>query len=275
MTTREAARGENRKPLIVCADDFGMNAGANRGILDLAALGRLSATSCLVDGPAFKAGATALRDTSLQKGLHLNFTDDLGQPGLQMPLKPLIRSAFLYRLDTAQIRAQIVRQLDLYELIMGEAPDYVDGHLHVHQLPQIRDELLFEVVRRYGAKPGFWIRSTVARAHPDLPLGMRLKARIIQRLGGRALEKLAGQNGISTNPGFLGVYNFQGGGKTYANYMAGWLKAAQAGDVLMCHPERFHPEDNRIDPQRNAEFDVLAGDMFMRYLNRYGLCVKV
>lgn len=275
MIKREPASRKSAIPLIVCADDFGMNAAANRAILDLAGLGRLSATSCLVDGPCFQDGVGPLRDTALQKGLHLNFTDDLGQPGLHRPLKVLIRDAYLYRLDVARVREQIVRQLDRFENIMGAAPDYVDGHLHVHQLPQIRDELFFELARRYAGKPGFWVRSTVARVQPALHRRLRFKARVIQQLGARALVKLAEQNGFLTNPGFLGVYDFQGGGKAYASHVAAWLQVAQAGDVMMCHPERYHPDDRDIDPQRNAEFDILAGDVFNRYLNRYGLCVQV
>ncbi|MFA7624741.1 MAG: ChbG/HpnK family deacetylase [Pusillimonas sp.] len=275
MIKREPASGKSGRPLIVCADDFGMNVAVNRAVLDLAVLGRLSATSCLVDGPCFDSGAAPLRETALQKGLHLNFTDDLGQPGLHRPLKALIRDAYLYRLDTAQVREQVVRQLDRFESVMGAAPDYVDGHLHVHQLPQIRDELFFELARRYAGKPGFWVRSTVVRPQPTMPRRLRIKARIIQRLGAKAMVRLAEKNAFATNPGFLGVYDFQGGGKVYASHVAAWLQVAQPGDVMMCHPERYHPDDRDIDPQRNVEFDVLAGGLFTRYLHRYGLCVQV
>lgn len=275
MTERDPAHSGYSKPFIVCADDFGMNAAANRAILDMASEGRLSATSCLVDGPCFEAGALKLKEVSLQKGLHLNFTDDLGQPGVHYPLKTLIRKAYLRRLDAAQLKAQIVRQLDRFESTMGAAPDYVDGHLHVHQLPQIREALITELSQRYAGKAGFWVRSTIMRDQPALPRRLRLKAFIIQQLGAKALVRLANQRGIKTNPGFLGVYNFQGGDVTYAKLLASWVQVAQAGDVLMCHPERFHPEDQRIDPQRNAEFDVLMGDAFARQLQRHGLALRV
>ena len=252
-----------------------MNPAANRAILDLAENGRLTATSCLVDGPFFQDGALPLRETALQKGLHLNFTDDFGQPGVHQPLKTLIRNAYLRRLDTASVRNEIVRQLDRFESVMGVTPDYVDGHLHVHQLPQIRDELFAELGQRYAGKTGFWVRSTVVRSQPSLPWGLRLKARIIQQLGARALLRLAREQGFETNGGFLGVYNFKGGADVYGKYLASWLQVAQPGDVLMCHPERFHPEDTQLDPQRNAEFDVLMEDAFMRQLQRHGLRMRV
>ncbi len=275
MTKGKLAARHDLKPLIVCADDFGMNQAANRAILALAHKRRLSATSCLVDGPFFEEGAAALGETLVQKGLHLNFTDDLGQPGLHQPLKALIRDAYLYRLDAGAVRLQIVRQLDRYEAVMGGPPDYVDGHLHVHQLPQIRDELIFELSRRYRDRPGFWIRSTMARRQPRLPRRLRLKARIIQLLGARKLVKMAALQGFQTNAGFLGVYDFQGGAAAYARYLDGWLAAARSGDVMMCHPEQFFPTDTRIDPQRNAEYDALDGNAFEALLQRHRVCVQV
>ena len=77
----------------MCADDFGMNPAVNAGILSLAACGRLSATSLLVDGSAARADIPALRSSGLQVGLHLNLTESFGQPGLCRPLGALIRAA--------------------------------------------------------------------------------------------------------------------------------------------------------------------------------------
>ncbi|ROT45413.1 ChbG/HpnK family deacetylase [Pusillimonas sp. NJUB218] len=263
------------KPLIVCADDFGMNPAANRAILALADAGRLSATSCLVDGPYFVQGAAALLAQRVQKGLHLNFTDDLGQPGLHQPLKALIRDAYLYRLDVAAVRAQIVRQLDRFEAVMGQAPDYADGHLHVHQLPQIRDELVFELSRRYANIPGFWLRSTQMRSQPAIPARLRFKARVIQALGAGALVRLAHESGFDTNVRFLGAYDFQGGEAAYGRWLEAWVSVAQSGDVMMCHPEQADAGDTRTDPQRNAEFKLLSGPVFADALTRYGVRVQV
>lgn len=271
---KQASNGD-LKPLIVCADDFGMNPAANRAILALADAGRLSATSCLVDGPCFAQDAAALLARPAQKGLHLNFTDNLGQPGLHQPLKALIRDAYLYRLDVAAVRAQIVRQLDRFEAVMGQAPDYADGHLHVHQLPQIRDELMFELSRRYGDRPGFWLRSTQMRSQPAMPARLRFKARVIQALGAGALVRLARESGFQTNPRFLGAYDFQGGETAYGRWLDAWVSAAQPGDVMMCHPEQAQAGDARIDPQRNAEFTLLNGPVFADALMRYGVRVQV
>ncbi|MDR3497477.1 MAG: ChbG/HpnK family deacetylase, partial [Ancalomicrobiaceae bacterium] len=46
--------------LQLCADDFGLSEGIDRGILALIADGRLSATSCMVAGPALATHAGEL-----------------------------------------------------------------------------------------------------------------------------------------------------------------------------------------------------------------------
>ena len=248
-----------KKRVVLCADDFGMNHGVDEGILALAGLGRLSATSCLVDGPSFGANAAGLKASPLQTGLHLNFTEMLQASGLYLPLSSLMRQAFLYRLDVARVRTQIVHQLDRFEDVMGRQPDYVDGHQHIHQFPQIRTELLFELGRRYGqAKP--WLRYTGARRQAGVPLGLQVKAVVIQTLGSRRFAQLARQQGFDLNVRFAGVYDFHGGQPAYARLLAAWLRIVRSGDLFMCHPaSRIEPGDPLAE-QRVAEFRVLAGD---------------
>ena len=56
------------KALILCADDFGLTDGISEAILDLAASGRVSAVSCMVEGEAFDKYYEALlplRDKSI------------------------------------------------------------------------------------------------------------------------------------------------------------------------------------------------------------------
>lgn len=96
-----------------------MNPAVNAGILSLAGRGRLSATSLLVDGPAARRDTAALQASGLQVGLHLNFTESFGQPGLCLPLGTLIRTAWLGRLPGDAVRETVRRQLALFQDIMG------------------------------------------------------------------------------------------------------------------------------------------------------------
>jgi len=255
--TRVDSRTDEARRVVICADDFGMNAGIDAGILDLGRRGVLQATSCLVEGPSFSLDAPALRESGLQTGLHLNFTEALGAEGLFLPLGKLIASAYLRRLDAGRLHSQIVRQLDRFEAVMGRAPDFVDGHQHVHQLPQIREALLDELSRRYpDRKP--WLRYTAAAPQPAISMRLRFKAFVIEVLGSRRLARLARRNGFGLNRGFLGVYDFQGGEQGYAQLLRAWLAHAREGDLLMCHPAARAEADDGLGMQRVAEYRVLA-----------------
>src|SRR3546814_13291267 len=71
-------------------------------------------------GPSFAASAPALAaNPGLQAGLHLNFTESLGQPGLYLPVSVLIARTWLRRLNPKQLQEQIARQLDGFENVMG------------------------------------------------------------------------------------------------------------------------------------------------------------
>lgn len=258
--------------IVVCADDFGMNQAVNAGILALAHARRLSATSCLVDGPACEEDMPALLETPLQIGLHLNFTEALGQPDLCLPLRNLILSCYGRRLSPRILEQAVERQLDCFEALTGRAPHYIDGHQHVHQLPQIRDALLTVLTRRYGGgKP--WLRYTGRSRTAGLPWRLRAKAWVIASLGSGALRRQAVTQGFSMNPGFMGVYDFQGGAQAYQNWMNLWLVQCQDGDVLMCHPARGLDRSEALAAQREAEFEVLGGQALTDLLARQSIVV--
>ncbi len=248
-----------------------MNAAVDAGILALADRGRLSGASCLVDGPTFAAGAARLAASGLQLGLHLNFTELLGQPGLCLPLRALIVSAYLRRLPAPALRASIERQLRRFEDLAGRVPDYVDGHQHVHQLPGVR-EALVEAVGRYP-EPRPWLRDTSRPRLAGLPLRLRIKAGVIAALGASALRRQACARGLRMNDGFLGVYDFQGGAPAYLAWMRRWLAACRDGDVLMCHPALGAGPRDALSAQRQAEFEVLGGDAMADLLAHHHVAI--
>lgn len=262
------------KHIVVCADDFGMHPGIDSAVLQLAGMGRLGATSCLVDGVSFARNAKALSVSGLQIGLHLNFTEPLetgaDPAALHLPVSALIARSYLRQLDEVRVGRQIVRQLDRFEAVLGRAPDFVDGHQHVHQLPQIRQCLMAELVHRYPHKR-LWVRDTrMGRLGMTGPF--RLKAAIIQGLGAASLVRLARGAGFAVNQGFLGVYDFRGGREAYGRLLKTWLGAAGQASVLMCHPAS-QPAGDALGDQRVAEFEVLADKRMGAWLEEYGLSV--
>lgn len=256
------------KHLIVCADDFGMNAGIDTGILDLARMGRLSAVSCMSQGHLETPVAEELSRLPVDLGLHLNFTDSMDGSAFHVHLPLLIATCYARAFPWAVIERGIHAQLDAFETAFGRIPDYVDGHQHVHQLPGIRDCLIPLLRRRYAGR-SVWLRSTRSPASATLPF--RRKANLIDHLGCRQLLHLATEASIPFNHCLLGVYDFTNRGGSYENLLSAWIAAASDGDLLMCHPAATVGSGNDpIAAQRVCEKNVLSGPVLPQLLAREG-----
>lgn len=247
-----------------------MDDAIDRAILILAARQRISAASCMTQGPSFSAHAALLAGTGIETGLHIDFTSGFEAQKTDLSLSALIALAYAGLLEDAWIDARLSRQFDAFEQAFGRPPDYVDGHQHVHQLPRIRARLIAQLERRYtGVQP--WLRSTRSATRPSSPWPARLKACTIATLGAAGLARLAGSHGLRTSSRLLGVYDFKGGEPHYANLVRGWLRQAGDRDVLMCHPALSPIPDDPPGGQRVAEYRVLASPAFGRWLHEEGL----
>uniref|UniRef100_Q47CE5 YdjC-like protein n=1 Tax=Dechloromonas aromatica (strain RCB) TaxID=159087 RepID=Q47CE5_DECAR len=254
------------RSIVICADDFGQSEPINDGIHQLVSAGRLSAVSCLSDGPCFPSGISSLSGAGVDVGLHLNFTDAMGQLGSYFPLKQLIVRSYLGALDAREIERQITRQLDAFEKHANQAPDFVDGHQHVHQLPLIRQKL-FSILNKRYSKHRPWIRSTKPRLSVGLPLKQQFKASLIGILGGGALVHEAISQHYQCNRRFLGVYDFSRTGSEYFELLKRWFDLAETGDLLMCHPASGASAGDPLGQQRVREFNVLKSQAFPTLLN--------
>jgi predicted glycoside hydrolase/deacetylase ChbG (UPF0249 family) len=260
-------------PIIFCADDFGLEAGVDQAIVALAQLGRISATGCLVQAPNFEQSALALKGLPIDLGLHLNLTEPLGQTGLCLPLGQLLWRTYSGLIARQDITQQVEAQLDLFEKHVGQAPAFIDGHLHVHQFPVVRDVLLQAVLRRYSNNLP-WIRDTrPAPMSAQLPLMQRLKARLIGALGASSLIGLAKQAGIQSNHGFAGAYDFDRPHPAYETMLAAWLEQAASQMLFMVHPATHASPTLAFGADRVQEFRVLSGDAFASQLQQQGLQV--
>ena len=261
------------KRIAICADDFGMDSSVDRGILALTRLGRLSAVSCMTQGPSLRANASALAELPTDIGLHLNFTEPFRGVEFHLPLAHLIVASYLRLLPRSQIIEQIHRQLDAFESCFQRPPNFIDGHQHVHQLPVIRDSLLTIIGQRYPAQ-SLWLRSTRPAEVSAGGQLARLKPHIIALLGARKLCVLATAAGWPMNHHLLGVYDFSASTEAYADLLVGWLSDAEEGDLLMCHPANTAEPAVAFGPQRTREYSVIADPGFGRWLDQAGLTVS-
>lgn len=246
-------------PIALCSDDYAQNPGIDAGILALLAAGRLTAVSCFSTSPSWLAvSAPALRAYREQAdiGLHFNLTEGFGADAPS--LNAVILRSLLHRMNLQIVEQQLERQLDAFEDGYGQAPDFIDGHQHVHQFSGVREILLKVIKRRYAHHP-IWVRNTVP-ANP----AWGGKPQILKYLGGQALAKELTAARIASNAGFAGVYGFDR--EDYAACFKVWLDAAQPGMLIMCHPATEPYPHDEIAQQRVVEYRFFQSEQFTQML---------
>lgn len=258
-----AAEHSDERALCLCLDDFGLSAGINQAALQLIHQGRLHAVSCMVGTPAFAQGVPALRAlqrTTCDVGLHLDLTEAPIGARRRGGLRRLIVDGWLGRADRRVLRQEVDAQLDAFEQAVGRAPDHVDGHQHVHQLPVVREVLLDALASRAtGPRP--WLRSTRPAPSPGA-WRERFKSALIASLGEASLREAACRRGFRLNGRLLGVYDFRGGAAAYVDRLMRWLAVSTPGDLLMCHAGSGPSVGDPIAAARVCELEVLGGPVF-------------
>ena len=278
-----AARGPaGSRKIWLCADDYGIAPGVNSAIRDLVARGRLNATSAMVVAPSLTPSqAAALGGLNADSrrvaiGLHLTLTAPFRPltrgfapraEGQFLPIQAMMRLAVLRRLDRAAIAAEARAQLAAFATLFGRPPDFVDGHQHVHVLPQVRDAVLVAVK---DAAPNAWMRQCggVSTASPLSDP----KAMVLNWFS-RGFKRRARKAGVTVNPAFAGTYTFSPDAD-FAALFPRFLDRLPAESVVMCHPGIVDAELERLDPLttlRQREYDYLRGDAFPNVLTQQGV----
>lgn len=257
------------RTLAVCADDFGLAAGLSAPIVALARAQRLNAISCITNSPHWTAAARQLEGLppSVDVGLHINLTEGrplsrtLSRMWPDLPALPiLIARAHLGLLPRAALRAEIHAQVTVFRNTTDAAPDFIDGHQHIHHLPVLRNMIL-DMVEHVQPLPA--VRNT-----GQLPgSGYALKRWLIAHTGGLALQQALCERALPHNPALLGVYDFHE--VDYRRLVQQWLVALpDAGGLLFCHPGESDRADlpDPIAAARRHEHAYLASGAFLEDL---------
>jgi chitin disaccharide deacetylase len=269
--------------LRLCADDYGISPAVNRAIRDLVARGRLNATSVMVGTPSFaKAEADALAEVAVGRaaiGLHFTLTAPFrplsafrpaAADGSFLSLRQMLARGLSRTLDGRAAAIEAEHQIAAFHEAFGRLPDFIDGHQHVHLLPQIGDALLAVMKER---TPAAWVRQC-GRTSPFLKRGSHAKAHLLDVLSRRMRSRSAAA-GVPTNPGFAGAYNF-GHRLNYDAVFASFLDGLPDGGVVMCHPGFVDAELERLDhltAMREQEYAFFAGEAFPKLLAERGFAL--
>lgn len=252
------------KKITLCADDYGMHPTVSEGIIDLIQQQRIHATSCLVTSE-YWAQAAAVLCTIIDKadiGLHLNFTEGSGLshhfhqklPGLGR----MLLSSHLGWLNAEHLREEIKAQFQTFIETTNRLPDFLDGHQHVHHLPQMRDSL-FSVLDDFALPESFWVRSV----SPLLATTGGIKNKVILHSGAKHLCLQLKQKQIKTNSAFAGIYSLAPN-EPFSDHMQHWLQKLPDKSLIMCHPAKRHQKSkiNHAEARYN-EYNYLCGSEFL------------
>lgn len=234
----KTAPGDQRW-IVFHADDFGMNAAVNAGILRAFREGLLTSTSLLANAPAITEACAAwpLLTTEVREGaipsasmrrsagdclqpfdlgVHLNLTQGhplrtdypaelLGQqgqfPGIGLVFRKLRKPASRFRQPVlAELQAQIERVLEL-----GIRPTHLNGHQYVELIPEVAS-LMPELAARYSipivrvAKEGHLTRTVLSQGR-IVPFAVAL----IKRHYARRFQRQMIRAGLQVPSRFFGT----------------------------------------------------------------------
>lgn len=258
------------KKIVINADDFGSSPAIDRSIVELMLKKRVSSTSVMSlyypDYDSLQKLKELRAQASISIGLHLDLTSEQAAYRLdeRLSVKQIIIRAWLGRFEMALLEKIIAEQLANFETLFGFQPDFIDGHEHVHQFPQIRTALK-NVLKSIPASEQILLRNTHS------PKWQGLKAFIIETLGAKAFTHEFGASQFAFNHDFLGVYGLNDTSKL-KKYWRNWLeKASNQGALIMCHPSQKFDAKDPIGKARVGEFDWLGSDEFAHMLSEMNI----
>lgn len=232
--------------LLVTADDFGIGPGTSRGILDLAALGRVTSAVLLVNSPYAEQAVQVWRQTGsdLELGWHPCLTlDSPVLPAGQVPslvdsrghfhrLGGFMRRLWLGRIRSQEIATELQAQLRRFIALVGRPPSIVNAHHHIHVFSQV-GRILRAVLKEQQLRPYLRRVREPWTMLAKVP-GAWLKRALLSWLGRRQARRQA-QDGLSGNDWLAGIT----APRCVADpqFLARWLSRIPGRIVeLTCHP---------------------------------------
>lgn len=261
------------RPFWLIADDYGLSPGVCRGILQLAAEGRLSGTGCMTLFADWPENARRLRaaEPAYALGLHLTLTDFPAASGAwQMPsLRRLIAALARGAMDEEVVMRELDAQLDRFTHELGMSPAFIDGHQHVHYLAPVRRWL----ARRFRETPPErrpWLRAAPSPA--GAPAAVLPKVVLVRSLAA-GFDRRMRKEGFAMRGPLSGFYDWRLP-EMFAPAMRRLLPLVPEEGVVMCHPGHADTLLRRRDAltdAREEELRFLSGPELPALLKGAGL----
>jgi len=229
--------------LIVNADDFGLNAAANAGIIECHQAGSVTSTTLMANGEAFaEAVALAKDNPGLGVGLHFNLS--WGRPVSEPARIPalvddrgcfhsrgeLARRSLLGRLPREQVELELDAQLGKLR-VHGIEVTHIDSHQHVHAFGPV-----FAAVATRCEREGLPMRVPWVAREEGTRLKRRLRRSVLALLLRRSVACWRGR--VRWNDGLGSVFDIGANGQALAADDYRRVLSAGSAEVfeLMVHP---------------------------------------
>jgi predicted glycoside hydrolase/deacetylase ChbG (UPF0249 family) len=261
------------KHVILCADDYGQNDTISQGILELVANHRLSAVSCMTNFPDWNQHGHALKPfaDAIDIGLHFNLTE--GKPLSSFPhvsgagqfpsIVNLIVRSHTGLLNKEAIRTEFQQQLTQFRDVFGRYPDFIDGHMHCHHFPIIRDVIL-QCYDDAFKQHGTYFRNVAESSVLAILLKpSKIKRIIISCSGAHHFKRELAHAQLPHNTSFSGVYDFSRS-RDYRFFYKQFLSEIEDGGLIMCHPGLdSHDTSDKLFHSRFDEYLYLNSAEFL------------
>src|SRR4051812_3118422 len=124
--------------VIINADDFGRTDGINRGIIEAHENGIVTSASLMVAYPAAEGAAAYARNhPALSVGLHFDLYEWRYRDGEWEAVYERVDPQ-----DPEAVRAELRRQAEIFQQLIGRTPTHVDSHQHAHMEEPCRSAVL-------------------------------------------------------------------------------------------------------------------------------------
>ena len=227
--------------VVINADDFGLCAGVNEGIIRAHRDGILTSATLMANMPGFdQAVALARENPALGVGIHLNLmrgrpvSPPDKVPSLLAPSGLMLGSVYKFfrRLQTgrivmAEIETELRAQIEK-ALAAGVALTHADSEKHLHSIPRVFAAVI-KVLPDYGLKRVRFMNEVCLSLHP----AQAAKSWAIA-LACRSMKRRLRESGIITVDRFYGICQ---SGRMTARRLEGILEGLPEGTAeVMVHP---------------------------------------
>ena len=276
--------------LIINADDFGLTAGVNRGIVEAHERGVVTSATLMADARACEAAvALAEAHPRLAVGCHIVLVD--GEPLLESErissllgrdrrfrpnLLGFARAAIGGKLIARELTAEATAQIKAIQEA-GIAVSHIDAHKHAHLFPRVLEPLL-QAARACGVRA---VRNPFAPARA-LQIGAlarrprlwkrRAQVALLRRFGGGFRRQVA-EHGMITTDGTFGIVST---GALDLELFRAIVDCIPEGTwEFVCHPG-YNDADlaqagTRLQASREQELRVLTSPQARVSLERQGI----